>query len=101
MFCPQCGKQLQPASHLCPACGKATTPAGWSSQPTGPMLRPLTNRMIGGVCAALALRYGWSVTRVRLITVLLVLFYGVGAVAYLAAWFVIPNESYPTPYKSI
>jgi len=65
------------------------------------MVRPLTHRMIGGVCAAFALRYGWSVNRVRLIAVVLVIFHGVGAIAYLAAWFVIPNESYPIPYKSI
>jgi phage shock protein C len=100
MFCPQCGKQLQPSSGLCPACEKATIPAGWQSQP-GPMLRPLTNRMIGGVCAAFAQHYGWSVNRVRLIAVVLVIFHGVGAIAYLAAWFIIPKESYPIQYKSI
>jgi phage shock protein PspC (stress-responsive transcriptional regulator) len=65
------------------------------------MLRPLTNRMFGGVCAAFALRYGWSVNRVRLITIFLTFFYGVGAIAYLAAWFLLPNESYPVPHKSI
>jgi phage shock protein C len=57
--------------------------------------------MIGGVCAAFALRYGLRVNRVRLVTVLLTIFYGAGAVAYLAAWFIIPKESYPIQYKSI
>jgi phage shock protein C len=96
MFCPQCGRQLQASSRLCSTCGASTTTA----HPSEPILRPLTNRMIAGVCAALALHYGWSVHRVRLVTVLLTLFSGVGALAYLAAWIVIPQETYPVHIKT-
>lgn len=65
------------------------------------MVRPLTNRMIGGVCAAFALHYGWDLTITRIITALLIIFTGVGALAYIAAWVIIPEERYPLPTKSI
>jgi phage shock protein C len=65
------------------------------------MLRPLTHRVFGGVCAAFALHYGWKVNRVRLVTALLILFTGIGSIAYLAAWFVIPQEPYPATTQSI
>jgi phage shock protein C len=107
MFCPQCGKQVEPGSRFCPACGTAVASVGWQPRPTGPtgptgpMMRPLTNRMIGGVCAAFALHYGWELNAVRVITCLIILMTGVGALAYLAAWVIIPQEPYPIHTKSI
>jgi phage shock protein PspC (stress-responsive transcriptional regulator) len=65
-----------------------------------PFVRPLAHRLFGGVCAAFALHYGWSLPRVRIVTALLILCTGIGAFAYLAAWFVIPREAYPSPSKS-
>jgi phage shock protein PspC (stress-responsive transcriptional regulator) len=65
-----------------------------------PLIRPLTHRLFGGVCAAFALHYGWSLTRVRIVTALLILCTGIGAFAYLAAWFVIPRGAYPSASKS-
>ena len=98
MFCSQCGKPLASSARSCLACGTATAPAYW--QTSSPLLRPLTHRVFGGVCAAFALRYGWKLGRVRLITVLLVLCSGIGPIAYLAAWIVIPSELYPSPRTS-
>ena len=51
--------------------------------------------MIGGVCAALANRFGWNVTLVRLLVVLSILLPGPQVIAYLIAWIVIPGESAP------
>lgn len=48
--------------------------------------------MIGGVCAALANRFGWNVTLVRLLVVLSILLPGPQVIAYLIAWIVIPGE---------
>ena len=48
--------------------------------------------MVGGVCAALARTYGWDLVWVRLFTLLLVLFTGIGLVLYLCLWIVIPSE---------
>jgi phage shock protein C len=54
--------------------------------------------MIGGVCSAFALQYGWDVTVVRLVTVVIALFTsGIGALAYLAAWVIIPEAQYALP----
>jgi phage shock protein C len=57
--------------------------------------------MIGGVCAAFALQYGWDVTLTRVITALIIVCTGVGALAYIAAWVIIPEERYPASTKSI
>ena len=54
--------------------------------------RPRTGRLIGGVCAALADRFGWNVTLVRLLTVLSVFIPGPQLIFYLIAWVVIPGE---------
>jgi phage shock protein C len=56
--------------------------------------------MIAGVCAAFALQYGWDVTVVRIITALICLS-GAGALAYLIAWIIIPDEPYAVPTNPI
>lgn len=65
----------------------------------GPLLRPRFDRKVAGVCAAFARSYGWDLTTVRLVLVLLVLFGGGGILAYVVCWIVIPEEplamSYP------
>ncbi len=98
MYCSQCGNQLHQSSRFCPACGAAVSstapPPGYSPN-TGQLTRPLTGRIIGGVCAAFALRYGWDVTLTRVITAFLILCTCVGALIYIAAWIIIPSESYP------
>jgi phage shock protein PspC (stress-responsive transcriptional regulator) len=57
--------------------------------------------MIAGVCAGFALHYGWNLNLVRVITALVALFTGVGAIAYLVAWVVIPEEPYVLPAKGL
>lgn len=105
MFCSQCGKQVDPSSRFCPACGAAvnfaTPPPPGAYPNTGRLFRPLTGRMIGGVCAGFALHYRWDVTLTRVITALLIVCTGVGALAYIAAWIIIPQEPYPISAKSI
>jgi phage shock protein PspC (stress-responsive transcriptional regulator) len=54
--------------------------------------RPRTGRVIGGVCAALAARFGWDVTLVRVLTVLSLLLPGPQLIFYVVAWIVIPGE---------
>ena len=105
MFCTQCGKQVDPSSRFCPACGATVSaapppPPGYypsSSQLT----RPRQNRMIVGVCAGFALHYGWNLNVVRIITALVALFTGIGAVAYLILWVIIPEAPYALPAKGI
>jgi phage shock protein C len=55
--------------------------------------RPRTGRVIGGVCAALARRFGWDVTLVRVLTVASLLLPGPQLIIFVIAWIVIPGES--------
>lgn len=54
--------------------------------------RPRSGRVIGGVCAALADRFGWDVALVRVLAVLSLLLPGPQLIFYLIAWIVIPVE---------
>nr|WP_263365870.1 PspC domain-containing protein [Edaphobacter bradus] len=92
---------MDPSSRFCSACGAAATSSFWTPQPTSTMVRPRQNRMIAGVCAAFAQHYGWDLNVVRIIAALLIVLTGVGALAYIAAWVIIPEEPYAIPTKSI
>jgi phage shock protein PspC (stress-responsive transcriptional regulator) len=59
--------------------------------------RPRTGRVIGGVCAALATRFGWDVTLVRVLAVLSLFLPGPQLLFYAVAWIVIPNEGARVP----
>jgi phage shock protein C len=103
MFCTKCGKPVDPSSRFCPACG-ATVSSAPPPPPGYPnpsqLTRPRYNRMIAGVCAGFALHYGWDLTVVRIITALVALFTGIGAVAYLVLWVIIPEAPSALPAKS-
>lgn len=58
--------------------------------------RPRNGRLIGGVCAALADRFGWNVSLVRLIAVLSILIPGPQVIFYIVAWVLIPGEAAAT-----
>lgn len=48
--------------------------------------------MIAGVCAAIARRFGWNVTVVRVLTVLSILIPGPQVILYIVLWILIPQE---------
>ena len=54
--------------------------------------RPRNGRVIAGVCAAVARRFGWNVTLVRVLTVLSVLIPGPQVIIYIVLWILIPQE---------
>jgi len=54
--------------------------------------RPREGRMIGGVCAALARRFGTSATTMRVIFVASCLLPGPQFLLYLALWVLLPSE---------
>jgi phage shock protein C len=58
--------------------------------------RPRSGRIIGGVCAALAHRFGWDVTIVRIVAVLSILLPGPQVIAYIVGWILIPGEQTTT-----
>jgi phage shock protein PspC (stress-responsive transcriptional regulator) len=58
------------------------------------LTRPQSKKMIAGVCAGIADRYGWRPGRVRLAFVLSCLLPGPQFVAYLILWWLMSKSSY-------
>ncbi|MEW2384408.1 PspC domain-containing protein [Micromonospora sp. NPDC047707] len=63
------------------------------------LVRPRQGRMIAGVCAGLAQRFGWSAGFVRLLFLLSLLLPGTQVIVYAILWILMPNEDrYITTY---
>jgi phage shock protein C len=88
MYCAHCGAQIADGTKFCAQCGAAAS----GTSASGKLVRPLAGRKIAGVCAAFANAYGWDLTVVRIVTLLLALCGCGGVVAYLVAWACIPGE---------
>jgi phage shock protein PspC (stress-responsive transcriptional regulator) len=54
--------------------------------------RPRTGRVIAGVCAGIARRFGWNANLVRLLFVLSCLIPGPQFLVYIALWILVPLE---------
>lgn len=74
-------------------------PPAAASQPR--LVRPQEGRRLGGVCAGVADKYGWSRTTVRVLTVLSILLPGPQVIAYIVAWFVVPDEADGRPVVAV
>ncbi len=61
---------------------------------TSTLTRPQEGRMIAGVCAGLAQRFGWNVGLVRLLFLLSCLLPGPQFLIYVVLWVVIPKAPY-------
>ncbi len=57
------------------------------------LVRPRRGRMVAGVAAGLARRFGISATLVRLLFVASLLLPGPQVVAYLVLWLIMPREA--------
>jgi phage shock protein PspC (stress-responsive transcriptional regulator) len=58
------------------------------------LTRPQEGKMIAGVCAGLAQRFGWNPNLVRLLFVLSCLLPGPQFVIYLALWVLMPKQQH-------
>jgi phage shock protein C len=92
MFCTKCGFQLRDADNFCSGCGSRT-----GASPPAPayhrqLLLDKRNSKIGGVCAGFARYFDVDVTLVRVVLLISALCTGVGFIAYLIAWIVIPAD---------
>jgi len=64
-----------------------------SQNGTKTLVRSRKNRMIAGVCAGIAEQFGMDVTLFRVLVAVITVFTGgVGILAYIAAWVLIPEE---------
>ncbi|MFF8288184.1 PspC domain-containing protein [Streptomyces sp. NPDC016309] len=61
------------------------------------LARPRDGRVIGGVCAALARRFGTSATTMRVLFVASCLLPGPQFLLYLALWMLLPSEKAAKP----
>ena len=96
LFCQRCGTGLPPGARFCSSCGAVVPAAPFISG--RPLFRPIVGRQIAGVCIGLAQTYGWDVSLVRILAVIGFFFSGgLVAVAYLACWVGIPEETMPLP----
>jgi phage shock protein C len=84
-----------PPTDTAAADTSTTTPS------TPRLVRPRDGRRLGGVCAGIADKFGWSRTTVRVLAVLSILLPGPQVIAYLVAWFVVPDEADGQPILGI
>ena len=99
MFCTRCGVELDDKSVFCSKCGTPTKLADTTENPyTAPRLTlDKQNKKIAGVCAGFARYFNVDVLLIRIVWVALVLGAGVGFLAYLIAWAIMPSDqSYAT-----
>ena len=87
MYCNQCGKANPDDGRSCAYCGASLTGAPAERR----LIRRRDERRIAGVAAGVANYFGWNITAVRLIWLLLLLFAGTGGLLYLILWIVMPN----------
>jgi len=71
---------------------QARSSPGWQGGPMATLTRPRRGKVIAGVCAALANRFGLSPFLVRLLFVLSLLLPGPQVLLYLVLWVVFPKE---------
>jgi phage shock protein C len=106
--CRNCGNAMNDEARFCSVCGLPVSAAqgqgnyaaqpGAGYAPRTRLIRSRHGRMIAGVCQGLANSYDWDVVWVRVIAVLLAIFGGgIGLVAYVVFWIVMPEEPIPIP----
>jgi phage shock protein C len=95
MYCTKCGVELQEREIYCSQCGAATERAAQHTvayEPK-PLMRSIYDKKIAGVCAGVAHYLNVDVTIVRLVWLVLTFIPpGIGLIAYIIAWIVMPKE---------
>ena len=94
MFCTRCGVEIDEKARYCSSCGHPTKLAEAAQNPYyAPRLAlDVENKKIAGVCAGFARYLGIEVLLVRIIWLALALGAGVGFIAYLVAWILMPKD---------
>jgi phage shock protein C len=93
MYCNYCGKVIQDDANVCAYCGVRVGAVTARKR----LVRPRTERKIAGVCAGIAEYFDLDVTLVRLVLLVVAIMTGVGFLAYLIAWIVMPEEPLRLP----
>jgi phage shock protein C len=96
MFCTRCGLEGREDNRFCPRCGMRTGVGDYDST-SKPLLLDKRNKKIAGVCAGFARYLDIDVILVRIIWLCVALTAGIGLLAYLAAWIIMPSDSGAQP----
>lgn len=105
VYCGQCGKQSSEDCRFCSNCGRPLTagvegfrPDAFGGRSLRTLVRPRAGRKVAGVCQGLANHYGWDVTVVRIVMLLLAITTaGTGLILYAVIWLVAPEEPFALP----
>jgi phage shock protein C len=92
MYCTQCGTQLRDDDFFCSRCGTRTAAAPAGGSVERPLLLDKKNKKIAGVCAGFARYFDVDVTLIRVLWLAVAIMTGVGFLAYLAAWIIMPSD---------
>ena len=100
MFCTNCGVEVRNDDRFCSRCGKPTgiAPAEPPHYKEKRLSLPLDGKKIAGVCAGFARYLDVDVTLVRIAWLLVAVMTGVGFVAYVIAWLLMPKDPAPVPH---
>lgn len=92
MFCTQCGVELEPQDRYCSQCGKVTGAGGPPLRSSRRLELSARDKKIGGVCSGFAHYFDMDVTLMRIIWLVLIFVPpGIGLIAYLLAWLIMPK----------
>lgn len=97
MFCTRCGWQLGERDRFCSQCAHPTGAAGAVPLPRKRLMRNMQNKKIAGVCAGLGEYLGVDITLMRVLWAALFLIGGVGLLAYIVLWIVMPKGPLALP----
>ena len=99
MFCTRCGFECREDDRFCSRCGTRTG-IGDEAGAGKPLLLDKRNKKIAGVCAGFARYLEVDVILVRVIWLCVALTVGIGVIAYLAAWIIMPSDLGHEPQTS-
>lgn len=92
MYCTKCGVQLRDEDRFCSQCGRRTGVGGVAQYAPRRLMLDKRNKKIAGVCAGFARYMDMDVTLVRVLWLAIAIMTGVGFLAYLAAWIIMPSD---------
>ena len=91
MYCTQCGLELKADDRFCSRCGRRSEMAA-AEAASRPLLLDKRNKKIAGVCAGFARYFDVDVSLMRVIWLAVGVTAGIGILAYLAAWIIVPSD---------
>src|SRR5205823_8686762 len=108
MYCSNCGTQVGDRDNFCRTCGREVAHAGEAHQSSDTgynaprrVYRLVHDNKIAGVCSGLAKYFDVDVTLVRLVVATgIVLSGGLGLLAYIIAWIIMPVDRGAPAYYS-